>query len=444
MFDELSEKLDSVFARLRGRGVLSEADIKEGLREVRRVLLEADVNFQLTREFLERVEQKAVGVSALKTVSPGQQLVKIVHDELAAMLGEQRAGLKLSTVPPTIVLLVGLQGSGKTTTAAKLARKLKAEGRQVSLVAADVYRPAAIDQLETLGKQIDVPVHLDRSSRDVVKIVRKGIDEAKRARDRVVVVDTAGRLQIDDEMMNELKRLKEAVRPDEILLVADGMTGQDAVRIAKGFDDALGITGVVLTKMDGDARGGAALSIYGVTRKPIKFIGVGERVDALEEFYPDRMAGRILQMGDIVTLVEKAQESFDAAEAKRLEKKVRKEGLDLEDFLATMKQIQKLGPLEGLLKMIPGVNAKMLKQAKVDPKRMKHVEAIVLSMTPAERKNPGIINGSRRARIAKGSGRPTSEVNRLLDQFRDMQKMIKKMGQGGRMGGLPGMPFTRY
>ena len=444
MFDELSEKLDSVFARLRGRGVLSEADIKEGLREVRRVLLEADVNFQLTREFLERVEQKAVGVSALKTVSPGQQLVKIVHDELAAMLGEQRAGLKLSTVPPTIVLLVGLQGSGKTTTAAKLARKLKAEGRQVSLVAADVYRPAAIDQLETLGKQIDVPVHLDRSSRDVVKIVRKGIDEAKRARDRVVVVDTAGRLQIDDEMMNELKRLKEAVRPDEILLVADGMTGQDAVRIAKGFDDALGITGVVLTKMDGDARGGAALSIYGVTRKPIKFIGVGERLDALEEFYPDRMAGRILQMGDIVTLVEKAQESFDAAEAKRLEKKVRKEGLDLEDFLATMKQIQKLGPLEGLLKMIPGVNAKMLKQAKVDPKRMKHVEAIVLSMTPAERKNPGIINGSRRARIAKGSGRPTSEVNRLLDQFRDMQKMIKKMGQGGRMGGLPGMPFTRY
>jgi signal recognition particle subunit SRP54 len=444
MFDELSEKLDSVFARLRGRGVLTEADIKEGLREVRRVLLEADVNFQLTREFLERVEKKAVGVSALKTVSPGQQLVKIVHDELAAMLGEQRAGLKLSTVPPTIVLLAGLQGSGKTTTAAKLARKLKAEGRQVSLVAADVYRPAAIDQLETLGKQIDVPVHLDRGSSDVVKIVRKGIDEAKRARDRVVVVDTAGRLQIDDEMMNELKRLKEAVRPDEILLVADGMTGQDAVRIAKGFDDALGITGVVLTKMDGDARGGAALSIYGVTKKPIKFIGVGERVDALEEFYPDRMAGRILQMGDIVTLVEKAQESFDAAEAKRLEKKVRKEGLDLEDFLSTMKQIQKLGPLEGLLKMIPGVNAKMLKQAKVDPKRMKHVEAIVLSMTPGERKNPGIINGSRRARIAKGSGRPTSEVNRLLDQFRDMQKMMKKMGQGGRMGGLPGMPFTRY
>ncbi|HEX6533046.1 MAG TPA: signal recognition particle protein [Gemmatimonadaceae bacterium] len=442
MFDELSEKLDAVFSRLRGRGVLSEADIKEGLREVRRVLLEADVNFQLTREFLERVEQKAVGVSALKSVSPGQQLVKIVHDELAAMLGEERAGMHMSTVPPTVVLMVGLQGSGKTTTAAKLARKLKAEGRPARLVAADVYRPAAIDQLETLARQVDVPVYLDRDTRDVVKIARKGIDDARRARDRVVIVDTAGRLQIDEDMMDELKRLKEAVRPDEILFVADGMTGQDAVRIAKGFDDALGITGVVLTKMDGDARGGAALSIYGVTKKPIKFIGVGERVDALEEFHPDRMAGRILQMGDIVTLVEKAQETFDAEEAKRLEKKVRKEGLDLEDFLASMKQIQKLGPLEGLLKMLPGVNAKMLKQAKVDPKRMKHIEAIVLSMTRAERKNPKIIDGSRRARIAKGCGRPISEVNRLLEQFRDMQKMMKKMGQGGRMGAIPGMPMS--
>jgi signal recognition particle subunit SRP54 len=440
MFDELSEKLDAVFARLRGRGVLSEADIKEGLREVRRVLLEADVNFQLTREFLERVERKAVGVSTLKTVSPGQQLVKIVHDELAAMLGERREGLKLSSVPPTVVLMVGLQGSGKTTTAAKLARRLTADGRQTSLVAADVYRPAAIDQLETLGKQVGVRVYLERGSTDVVRIAKRGIDEAKRARDRVVIIDTAGRLQIDEEMMDELKRLREAVRPDEILLVADGMTGQDAVRIAKGFDEALGITGVILTKMDGDARGGAALSIYGVTHKPIKFIGVGERVDALEEFHPDRMAGRILQMGDIVTLVEKAQDAFDAEEAKRLEKKVRKEGLDLEDFLAAMRQMQRLGPLEGLLKMLPGVNTKALKQAKVDPKRMKHIEAIVLSMTKAERKNPSIINGSRRARIAKGSGRPVSEVNRLLEQFRDMQRMMKKM-QSGRFGGLP---LTRY
>ena len=440
MFDELSEKLDSVFARLRGRGVLSEADIKEGLREIRRVLLEADVNFQLTREFLERVEQKAVGVSALRTVSPGQQLVKIVHDELTAMLGEQREGLRMSTVPPTIVLMVGLQGSGKTTTAAKLARRLAGEGRPTRLVAADVYRPAAIDQLETLGQQIGAPVTLDRSTTDVVKIAKKGVDEARRARERVVVVDTAGRLQIDDDMMRELARLKDALHPDEILLVADGMTGQDAVRIAKGFDDALGITGVVLTKMDGDARGGAALSIYGVTKKPIKFIGLGEKTDALEEFYPDRMAGRILQMGDIISFVEKAQESFDAEEAKRLEKKVRKEGFDLEDFLTSMKQIQRLGPLEGLLKLLPGVNAKMLKQAKLDPKRLKHTEAIVLSMTRAERKTPTIINGSRRARIAKGAGRPISEVNRLLDQFRDMQKAMKRMNKEGRP---PGMMFGR-
>ena len=442
MFDELSEKLEATFSRLRGRGVLSEADIKEGLREVRRVLLEADVSFQLTREFLERVEAKAVGVSSLRTVSPAQQLIKIVHDELTAMLGERREGLKLSSVPPTVVLMVGLQGSGKTTTTAKLARKLKAEGRPTRLVACDVYRPAAIDQLETLGRQIDVPVYAERGTTDVVKIAKAGLDQARRARDRVLIVDTAGRLQIDDDMMKELERLKEAIRPDEILLVADGMTGQDAVRIAQGFDTALGLTGVILTKMDGDARGGAALSIFGVTKKPIKYIGVGEKLDGLEEFHPDRMAGRILQMGDVVSLVEKAQTAFDADEAKRLEKKVKKEGMDLEDFLGAMRQIQKLGPLEGLLKMLPGVNSKMLKQANVDPKRMKHLEAIVLSMTPAERKTPGIINGSRRSRIAKGSGRPVSEVNKLLDQFRDMQKMMKKAGQGG-MRLPPGMMGMR-
>src|SRR5438105_1080730 len=441
MFDELSEKLEATFARLRGRGILNEADIKEGLREVRRVLLEADVNFQLTREFLERVEKKAVGVAQLRTVSPAQQLVKIVYDELTTMLGERREPLKLSTVPPTVVMMVGLQGSGKTTTAAKLARKLKAEGRPTRLVAADVYRPAAIDQLEALGKQLDVPVYADRSTSDVTKIARAGVETAVRERDRVVIIDTAGRLQIDDAMMQELSRLKESLRPTEILLVADGMTGQDAVRIAQGFDSALGVTGVILTKMDGDARGGAALSIYGVTKKPIKYIGVGEKPDALEEFHPDRMAGRILQMGDIVTLVEKAQASFDEAEAKRLEKKVRKEGMDLNDFLNSMRQIQKMGPLEGILKMLPGVNTKALKQMKADPKRMKHVEAIVLSMTADERKNPGIINGSRRARIAKGAGRPISDVNRLLDQFREMQKMMKKMAGGGRMG-MPSMPGT--
>ena len=447
MFDELSDKLGNVFAKLRGRGVLTDADIKEGLREVRRVLLEADVNFALTREFLERVEQKAVGVLQIKTIQPAQQLVKIVHDELTAMLGERREGLKMSTVPPTVIMMVGLQGSGKTTTAGKLARKLMLENKSTRLVAADVYRPAAIDQLETLGRALNVPVYADRDTKDVVRIAKAGIDQGERARDRVVIIDTAGRLQIDADMMDELKRLKAAIKPDEILFVADGMTGQDAVKIAQGFDEALNVTGVILTKLDGDARGGAALSIYGVLKKPIKYIGVGEKPDALEEFHPERMAGRILQMGDIVSLVEKAQETFDATEAKKLEKKVRKEGMDLEDFLTAMRQMQKLGPLENLLKLLPGVNSKMLKDVKMDPKRMKHIEAIVLSMTPQERKKPEILNGSRRARIAKGCGRPVSEVNKLLEQFRDMQKMMKKMGGGpggggGKGGGgMPRMPF---
>src|SRR5215207_1852817 len=441
MFDELSEKLEATFARLRGRGVLNEADIKEGLREVRRVLLEADVNFALTREFLERVEAKAVGVSQLRTVSPAQQLVKIVYDELTTMLGERREALKLSSVPPTVVMMVGLQGSGKTTTAAKLARKLKAENRPTRLVACDVYRPAAIDQLETLGTQLDVPVYAERDTKDVVRIAKAGIEQAKRARDRVVIIDTAGRLQIDDDMMKELERLKAAIHPDEILLVADGMTGQDAVKIAQGFDAKLNVTGVILTKMDGDARGGAALSIYGVLKKPIKYIGVGEKTDALEDFHPDRMAGRILQQGDIVSLVEKAQGAFDEDVARKMEKKVRKEGMDLEDFLTAMKQLEKLGPLEGLMKMLPGVNSKMIKQVKdADPKRMKHLEAIVLSMTKEERKKPELINGSRRARIAKGSGRPISDVNRLLEQFREMQKMMKKMSGGGPGGGRRMMP----
>jgi len=439
MFDELQEKLAATFAKLRGRGVLNEADIKEGLREVRRVLLEADVNFQLSREFLERVEQRAIGTLQVKSVSPAQQLVKIVYDELVALLGERREGLKLSSVPPTVVMLVGLQGSGKTTTAAKLARRLKGEGRQTRLVALDVYRPAAIDQLETLGRELEIPVYADRTTNDVEKIARAGLDQSRRERDRVVLLDTAGRLQIDDAMMDELRRLKEAVRPDEILFVADAMTGQDAVKSADEFHKQLGITGVILTKMDGDARGGAALSIYGVTKKPIKYIGTGEKTDALEEFHPDRMAGRILQQGDVISLVEKAQATMDADAAKTLEKKVRKEGMDLQDFLSAMKQIERLGPIEGILRMLPGVNAKMLKQVNADPKRLKHAEAIVLSMTAAERKKPELLNGSRRARVAKGSGRPISDVNRLLDQFREMQKMMKKAAQGG--GRVPhGMP----
>jgi len=443
MFDELSGKLTATLRSLTGRGVLTEDAVREGLREIRRILLEADVSFDLTRDFLERVQAKAIGQNALADVRPGHQLVKIVYDELVVMLGERQAPIVHATVPPTVILLVGLQGSGKTTTAGKLARRLKTEQKAPFLVAADVYRPAAIEQLQTLGRQIDVGVHGDTGSKDVVKIVRDGIAAAGKARARTVLVDTAGRLQIDDEMMGELVKLKGAIKPHEILLVADGMTGQDAVRIATGFHDALGITGVILTKMDGDARGGAALSIYGVTHAPIKYIGVGEKLDALEPFHPDRLAGRILQQGDILSLVEKAQGAVDEKEAERLAKKVTsKKGLDLEDFLGAMRQMQKMGPLKNVLGLLPGMNPAMLQAAKVDDKKMKQVEAIVLSMTPKERANPDIITGQRRLRIAKGSGRSVQEVNVLLNQFKQMQKVMKTVGKTGGMGGLK-LPFGR-
>jgi signal recognition particle subunit SRP54 len=443
MFEQLSEKLNGVLRDLTGRGVLTEDAVREGLREIRRVLLEADVSFELTREFLERVQARAVGVAQIKDVRPGQHLVKIVYDELVALLGEKQAPLAFASVPPTVILVVGLQGSGKTTTAGKLAKRLKLEQKAPFLVAADVYRPAAQEQLATLARQVDVGVHTEADAKDVVALVKRGIDQAGKARARTVLVDTAGRLQIDDEMMAELKKLKAAVSPHEILLVADGMTGQDAVRIAKGFHDALGITGVVLTKMDGDARGGAALSIYGVTKAPIKYVGVGERLDALEPFHPDRMAGRILQQGDILSLVEKAQATVDEREAERLTKKVKsKKGLDLQDFLGAMKQMQKMGPLKNVLGMLPGVNPAMLQAAKIDEQKIKHVEAIVLSMTPKERGDPDLLNGQRRLRVAKGSGRPVQEVNQLLAQFKQMQKVMKIAGKtGGRLPfgrGFPG------
>jgi signal recognition particle subunit SRP54 len=442
MFDDLSAKLNATLQKLTGRGVLTEEAVREGLREIRRILLEADVSFDLTREFLERVQAKAVGVTALTEVRPGHQLVKIVYDELVALLGEKQAPIAHASVPPTIVLLVGLQGSGKTTTAGKLARRLKLEQKAPYLVAADIYRPAAVEQLQTLGTQVDVGVYGDTASKDVVKIVKQGLVEAGKARGRTVIVDTAGRLQIDDEMMDELRRLKAAVSPHEILLVADGMTGQDAVRIAKGFHDALGITGVILTKMDGDARGGAALSIYGVTHAPIKYIGVGEKLDALEPFHPDRLAGRILQQGDILSLVEKAQVAVDEKEAERLAKKVTsKKGLDLQDFLGAMRQMQKMGPLKNVLGMLPGVNPAMLQAAKIDDKKLKHVEAIVLSMTPKERSNPDLLNGNRKLRIAKGSGRTVQEVNTLLSQFKQMQKFMKIAGKTGGAGLK--LPFGR-
>ena len=428
MFEELSEKLDSVLGRFRSRGLLTEPMIREGLREVRRVLLEADVNYQVAKDFLSRVEEKATGESVLKSVQPGQQVVKVVHDELVHLLGDKPDPLKIAPIPPTVIMLAGLQGSGKTTTAAKLAKRMVREGRQPMLAALDVQRPAAIDQLETLGQQIGVPVYADRSSKDVVKIATAALEKARAERHRVLILDTAGRLQIDDELMKELERVRDVTKPAETLLVVDAMIGQESVNVAQRFNEVLGLTGVILTKLDGDARGGAALSIRGTVGVPVKFVGVGERVDGIEVFDPHRMAGRILQQGDVVGLVEKAQEAFDVEETKRLEKKVAKEGkFDLEDFLAMMRQIQKMGPLSGLLKMMPGMNQKALKNVKVDDKQMKHVEAIILSMTPKERQKPDVLNGSRRQRIAKGSGRTVQEVNRLVDQFKQMQKMMKQM-----------------
>ena len=442
MFDELATRLDGALKKLRQRGVLTESMIKEGLREVRRVLLEADVNFQVTRDFLARVQERAVGEAVLKAVAPGQQIVKIVHDELANLFGEGRPTLATAPSGPSVILMVGLQGSGKTTSAAKLARRLGREGSTPMLAACDLQRPAAIEQLETLGRQIGVPVFSGEFGGDPVAAAVAARERAREARHRVLIVDTAGRLQIDEPLMAELGRIREAVEPVEILLVADAMTGQEAVKIAQGFDDALGITGVLMTKMDGDARGGAALSIRGVTGKPIKFVGVGEGVDDLDTADPQRLAGRILQMGDVVGLVERAQVAIDEEEQAKLQEKVLGQGrFTLEDFLVAMRQVQKMGPLEQLLKLIPGANRMKIPAANLDPKRFKHVEAIILSMTPAERKKPEILNGSRRARIAKGSGRPVSEVNRLLKQFKEMQKFMKQMKGMMGGGGLPGMPM---
>jgi signal recognition particle subunit SRP54 len=429
MFTALSEQLTGVLNRLRGRGVLSESDVTDALREIRRHLLEADVSFEVTRGFVERVRERAIGALQVKAVSPGQQVTKLVHDEIAALLGGTKAGLDYASVGPTVILLVGLQGSGKTTTAAKLARRLKLEQKAPALVAADIYRPAAVEQLQQLGAQVDVPVlgtGEEGSGKGVVELVRGALRQAESARARTVIVDTAGRLQIDAEMMDELKALKAAVAPKEVLLVADGMTGQDAVNIARGFHDAVGLTGVILTKLDGDARGGAALSIHGVTGVPIKYVGVGEKTDALEPFDPARMAGRILGQGDVVALVEKAAATVDAEAAKRLEQKVRsKKGMDLQDFLVALKQMQSMGPLKQVLGLLPGINAKALQGVSMDDKRLKHVEAIVLSMTPQERADPSVLSGSRKLRIAKGAGRPVQEVNRLLEQFQQMRKMSK-------------------
>src|SRR2546429_748695 len=434
MFTALASQLAAVLKRVTGRGVLSEQDVTEALREIRRHLLEADVSFEVTQGFVERVRERAVAAVALKTVSPGQQVVKLVRDEIARMLGardedlarkvaaQRAAPLQFASVGPTVILLVGLQGSGKTTTAAKLARRLKLEQKAPGLVAADPYRPAAAEQLRQLGEQIGVPVFGMRdagSGMGVVELVRDALREAEKARCRTVIVDTAGRLQIDGAMMDELKALRAAVSPREVLLVADGMTGQDAVRIARGFEEGVGLTGVILTKLDGDARGGAALSIHGVTGLPIKFIGTGENVGAqhaaplLEPFDPVRMAGRILGQGDVVALVEQAAATVDAEAAQRLERKARsKPGMDLADFLVALKQMQAMGPLKQVLGLLPGVNAKALAAVPADDKRLQHVEAVVLSMTPAERADPSILTGSRPLPIGQGAGRPRPGADR--------------------------------
>ncbi len=449
MFTALASQLAAVLKRVTGRGVLSEQDVSEALREIRRHLLEADVSFEVTQGFVERVRERAVAAIALKTVSPGQQVVKLVRDEIARMLGatdedlarkvgaQHAAPLQFASVGPTVILLVGLQGSGKTTTAAKLARRLKLEQKAPGLVAADPYRPAAGEQLRQLGEQVGVPVFGmgdEGRGTGVVEFVQRAVRAAEKARCRTVIVDTAGRLQIDAALMGELKDMRAAVSPREVLLVADGMTGQDAVRIARGFQEGVGLTGVILTKLDGDARGGAALSIHGVTGLPIKFIGTGENVGAqhaaplLEPFDPLRMAGRILGQGDVVALVEQAAATVDAEAAQRLEQKARsKHGMDLADFLVALKQMQAMGPLKQVLGLLPGVNAKALAAVPADDKRLKHVEAIVLSMTPAERADPSILNGSRRLRIAKGAGRSVQDVNRLLEQFQQMRKLLKRI-----------------
>lgn len=446
MFDNLSDKLESVFKKLRGQGVMTEENIKDALREVRLALLEADVNFKVVKEFVENVRQKAVGTEVLQSLAPGQQVVRIVHDELIALMGgEAQNGLDLSAKPPVSLMLVGLQGAGKTTTCGKLAGWLRKQKRRPLLVPADVYRPAAIEQLKTVGRQLNIDVFDSRADQDPVEITTAALRYAELNGFDTVLLDTAGRHQIDNFLMEELERIKAAAQPREILFVADAMTGQEAVTVAGGFNERLGITGVILSKLDGDAKGGAALSIKAVTGTPIKFVGMGEKLDALEVFYPDRLVSRILGMGDVLTLVEKAQSAIDEKEAARLTQKIKKNQFDLEDFLAQLQQLKKLGSLESLMGMIPGMG-KMMKQmqgAQPSEKEMKRIEAIIRSMTPAERADHSIINGSRRLRIAKGSGTSVQEINLLLKRFTEAQKLMKqfsKMGSKNMMKGLGGLP----
>jgi signal recognition particle subunit SRP54 len=439
MFESLSDRLQDVFDQLGRKGHLTEADVNTAMREVRVALLEADVNLRVTKDFVKRVKERAVGAEVSKALKPGQQVVKIVHEELIETLGEP-GRLNLAGGTPRVIMLVGLQGSGKTTTAAKLALRLRKEKRKPFLIAADTYRPAAVDQLVTLAKQLDIPYHEEGVDAAPPDIVKRGMQKAKDAGATVVIVDTAGRLQIDERMMDELREIKQRTSPAEVLLVADAMTGQEAVNVAEGFNDGVGITGLILTKIDGDARGGAAISMREVTGVPIKFLGTGEKPDAFEEFHPDRMASRILGMGDMLTLIEKAETIFDEKEAERMEKAMLKGQFTLEDFQKQLKQIKKLGTIGQIMELIPGMG-QMKKQFNIDDQEaeqnMKRIEAIINSMTLEERRKPKVINSSRKKRIAAGSGTSVQEINQLLNQFRDMQKMMKKLGKG-KMPNLPG------
>jgi signal recognition particle subunit SRP54 len=443
MFENLSDRLDTVFKKLKGHGKLTEKNIEEGLREVRMALLEADVHYKVVKKFISDIKERSLGQEVMKSLTPGQQVIKIVNDELTKLMGSSHEDLKLGGALPIPLMLVGLQGSGKTTTAGKLAVFLRKSGRKPYLVPADVYRPAAIDQLKKLGEQLSVPVYPSENKTDPVDICRKAVTAAQKAGCDTLLLDTAGRLHVDKALMEELCHIRDAVRPSDILLVADAMTGQDAVNIAKAFDDALNIGGVILTKMDGDARGGAALSIKAVTEKPIKFIGVGEKLSQLEPFHPDRMASSILGMGDVLTFIEKARAVVDEEQAAELEKKLRKSQFTLEDFRDQMRQIRKMGSLTELINMIPGFSKnKQLKNLEVDEKELVKIEAIINSMTPQERRQHTIINGSRRKRIARGSGTTVQDVNRLLKNYVQVMKMIKKFNKGGMRGLGRGMlPF---
>jgi signal recognition particle subunit SRP54 len=441
VFENLSNKLQDTFKKLRGMGKLTEKNIEDSLREVRLALLEADVSFKVVKDFIARVKERAVGQEVLSSLTPGQQVVKIVYDELNKLMGESEVPLQLAPQPPTVIMLVGLQGAGKTSTAGKLANLLRKQGRRPLLVAADIYRPAAIKQLQVLGKQLDIPV-FSLPEANPVTIAARALEQAIAYQRDMVIIDTAGRLHINQELMEELRQIKARVNPAETLLVVDAMTGQDAVNVAGSFQESVGVTGVILTKLDSDTRGGAALSVRAVTQCPIKFVALGEKLDNLEVFHPSRMASRILGMGDILTLIEKAEANVDAKKAKNLYDKIRKAEFDLEDFLGQMREMRKLGPLDQILGMLPGQFSKQLKGVQVDEREMARLEAIIQSMTPQERANPNIVNGSRRKRIAAGSGTSVQAVNRLLQQFEQTRKMMRQFADmGGKKGKLPKLPF---